>query len=223
MTAGQEIAEQPNGAIAPLSYDPGSQITAEDLALPRLYVAQAITNAVQDGAVKAGALFVAQDADDPDPQVLADKGSDEGVLIHVLALRKGKSISENGELRTFRHDDPAAPAEAWTTYTYALLVPGYETTLPVRWLLTRTGRPAAQKINTVIYRTSGEKPPYESAFRITTVERSNDKGRYFIPRVAPAEATDENVEAAAVLYDQIAASWAGTPTPDAANSNDPAI
>lgn len=208
MTESTALEPQKGGAVAPLSYDPASQIEARDLALPRLYVAQAITNAVQDGSAKPGDLFIAQDSDDPEPVILAKKGSEDGVLFHVLALRKGKSISEGGELRTFRFDDPTAPAEAWVTYTYALLVPDYDTELPVRWLLTRTGRPAAQKINTVLFRTSGSQPPYESAFRVTTVERSNDRGRYFIPRIHPAESKPENVEACAALYAMVQESWA---------------
>lgn len=215
MTPGTDVAVSQGGEVAPLSYSPSDALEARDLALPRLYVAQAITNAVQDGNVKAGAIFVAQDSDDPAPAVLADKGNDKGVLFHVLALRKGKSISVDGDLKSFRFDDPNAPADAWVTYTYALLVPEYETDLPVRWLLTRTGRPAAQKINTALFKTAGVQPPYETAFRVTTTERQNDKGRYFIPRIHPAEADPANVEAAAALYPLIQESWASkseTPT-----------
>jgi hypothetical protein len=219
---GTEIAEQQKGQV-PALVNPNSALTGEDLAPPRLYVGQAISNAVQDGLVQAGAIFVAQDSDDPDPQVLAEKGSEDGVLFHVLALRKGKSISENGELRTFRFDDPDAPAEAWTTYTYALLVPDYDTVLPVRWLLTRTGRPAAQKINTVLFRQAGDQPSYAVAFRVTTVERSNDRGRYFVPRVHPAEATDENIEAAAKLATVLADSWAGKAESGDSPTSGPAI
>lgn len=223
MTPGTDVATTSGGEVAPLSYSPSDALEARDLALPRLYVAQAISNAVQDGNVTAGALFVAQDSDDPDPIVLAEKGDTEGVLFHVLALRKGKSISIDGDLKAFRFDDPAAPADAWVTYTYALLVPEYESDLPVRWLLTRTGRPAAQKINTVLFRTAGSQPPYESAFRVTTAERSNDRGRYFIPRIQPVEANANNVEAAAALYPLIQDSWATKGEAPAAEADAPAI
>jgi hypothetical protein len=218
---GQELAERKGSEVAALAFDGSTTLTTDDLALPRLYVAQAITNAVQDGNVKAGAIFVAQDADDPDPAVLADKGSEEGAIIHVLALRKGKSRSIEGVLETWRYDDPAAPADAWTTYTYAVAIPSYDTDLPCRWLLTRTGRPAAQKINTVLARLNGVKPPFETAFRVTTVERSNDKGRYFIPRVTPVEPTDESTEVAAKLYAQIGDSFAGQS--NAVSADEPSI
>jgi hypothetical protein len=220
---GSEVATTEGGNLPALRFDGGTTLTAEDLALPRLYVAQAITNAVQDGNVTAGALFVAQDSDDPDPVTLAEKGSDEGVLIHVLALRKGKSLSVDGSLETWRYDDPNAPSDAWTTYTYAIAIPEYDSEIPCRWLLTRTGRPAAQKLNTVLARLSGQKPPYSVAFRVTTVERSNDRGRYFIPRVAPTEATDENVEIAGRLYAQIGDSFAGSSSNQQAATADPAI
>lgn len=222
MSDSTEVAVPEKGNLPALAFDGTQALTVEDIALPRLYVAQAITNAVQEGTVKSGALFVAQDADDPDPAILADRGDEDGVTLHVLALRRGKSRSIDGVLETWRYDDPNVPDDAWTTYTYATAIPSYETDLPIRWLLTRTGRPAAQKINTVLLRLPDDTPPYTVAFKVTTVERSNDKGRYYIPRVTPTEPTDENVEVAADLYQKIGNSFAGTSNSVAADSG-PAI
>lgn len=197
---GSELQERQAGAVPALRRDTSQELNAEDLAFPRLYIGQAISNAVVDGNVGVGDIFTAQDSDDPDPTVLAKSGDEKGVVFHVLGLRKGKSRSIDGVLETWQYDDPNVPADAWTTYTYFICIPDADDGLPYRYLLTKTGRPAAQKINTVLKRLQGEQPPYVAAFRLTTAERSGDKGRYQVPRVRPTEATEEGLAAAANLY-----------------------
>lgn len=180
--------------------DPARTITAEDLAFPRLYIGQSISKHVKRREVDEGDLFVAQDADDPDPQIVAPVGSEEGVLFHVLDLRKGKSRSIDGVLETWRYDDPNVPADAWTTYTYFVALPEVDEDLPFRWLLTKSGRPAAQKINTVLQRLSGTKPPHEVAFRVTTGIKTNKKGQeYYVARVRPVEPTEKSLEVARTM------------------------
>lgn len=215
---GSEVATRAPGA---LSYAGAPGLDAEDFVLPRLYLGQSITTAVEDGLVESGAFFVATDKDDADPTVLAPKGSEDGVVLHVLALRKGKSVSIDGELTTYAYDDPNAPEDAWTTYTFAVAIPSYDSDLPVRWLLTRTGRPAAQKINTILARAAGSKAPHEVAFRLTAVQRQNDKGRYYVPRVQPIEASEADVEVAATLAAALSDSFAGYT--QATSTNAPAI
>lgn len=197
-----EIRVRPDGSQVPaLRHDPATQLDQRDLALPRLYIAQDMHNAVQDGLVKRGSIFVATDSDDPDPVVLAEPGSEDGVRFHVLGLRKGKSISIDGELFTYAYGDPDAPAEAWTTYSYLTFVPAYGNDVPVKWLLTRTGRPTAQKINTVLARSAGKRPSFTNAFVVTTAQKQNDKGRFFVPRVQPVEAVDADLADAESLYE----------------------
>jgi hypothetical protein len=157
-----------------------------------------------------------------------------GVIVHPLALRMGLSddtespSNPQGLLRTYRLDDPEAPRTAWVTYTYAILIPEYDLDIPCRVLLTRTSRPAALKINTVLHRIRDTAPPYTVAFNITTQPRSNEQGDWFVYRAATAEPTEANIEAAKVLYETIAAGFAGqqeapAATPAKAPDTDPAI
>lgn len=198
--------------IAPLAFDGLSNFSARDLALPKLYKADYTTKAVKKGLVKAGSLFIATDPEDEDPVVLSDGG--KPVTFHVLALRWGKSDDSEtpdnpkGELRTFAYDDPAAPQTAWTTYTYAILVPDYDPEIPCTLLLTKSSRGGAQKINTVAQRLKDQAPLYTQAFTLTTAERHNEQGDWYIYRVSQSEADDKNVEAAAALYGQIAEGFA---------------
>lgn len=222
---GAEVAEQSKASteVGELAFDGLSNFSARDLALPKLYKADYTTKSVKKGLVKAGSLFIATDPDDDEPVVLSDGA--KPVTFHVLALRWGKSddtkTEENpkGELRTFAYDDPAAPQSAWTTYTYAILVPEYDPDIPCTLLLTKSSRGGAQKINTVAQRLQGQSPLYPHAFALTTADRHNTEGDWFIYRVATAEARDEDVESAKVLYDQIAAGFARQQAPRPAASN----
>lgn len=189
------VAERPN-AVPDLVRTPALTITADDVALPRIYIGQFMSKAVQNQDVKAGQIFSASGQDDPDPQVLWSPGDDAGVLFHVVGMRKGKSISDGGELQLFDFDDPNAPPDAWVTYNYTLVLPEHETDVPYKFLLTRTGRPAALQINTVLKKNSISGPAWATAFRLTAAERENAKGKFYVARAAAVEAEDANVKLA---------------------------
>lgn len=201
-----EALEKTNSNVPDLVRTPALEITAEDVALPRLKLGQYMSDQVKDSLVKPGSLFVSLGSDDPDPQSLWEPGDDEGVIVHVLGMTKGKSVSEGGELVLFDYNDPDAPPDAWVTYNYVVAIPEHVQDVPAKWLLTRTGRPAAQQMNTVLARQSGKKPPYELAFEVTTAKRENKKGEFFVPRVKFVEAKAENTEIATNLAQMIAGS-----------------
>lgn len=184
---------------------PALEITAEDVALPRIYLGQYMTEAVKNQLVKPGCIFAASGPDDPDPLVLWKPEDKEGVLFHVLALKKGKSFSDGGELQLYDYNDPSAPAEAWITYNYTLALPSVDEEVPYKLLLTRTGRNTAKQINTVLKKNEGRGPAWATAFRLTAVQRENAKGEFFVPRVAVVNEPDkQSVEAAERLAIMIA-------------------
>jgi hypothetical protein len=194
---------------------PALTITAEDVALPRLYIGQFMSKAVQEQLVKMGDVYSATGADDPDPQILWKLGDKKapGVLFHVLGLRKGKSISDGGELQLFDYDDPNAPADAWVTYNYTIACPEQDTDVPYKLLLTKTGRPAALQINTVFARNAVAGPAWINAFRLTTAERENAKGKFAVPRVHSVEATKDHIKVAeglAVMMSSVAVEHTAT-------------
>lgn len=188
-------------ALPSLINTPAMQITAEDVALPRLYVGQFMSKAVQDDLVKMGDIYSSTGADDPDPVVLwsLKEKDTPGILFHVTGLRKGKSYSDGGELSLWDYDDPSAPAEAWVTYNYTLVLPEIDEQVPFKLLLTKTGRPTALQINTVLARRATAGPSWTNAFRLTSAERSNAKGKYAVARVQSVEAEKKNVEIAEKL------------------------
>jgi hypothetical protein len=202
---GSEVATQAPAGVPDLKRptDPYS-LTADDIAVPRLYLGQAISKPVEEGLVKSGEFFVAQDDSDPDPQVVAANG--EEFRLHILGWRKGISRSIDGVLESWAFDDPTAPVPskhtgAWTTYTYYVAIPAVATDLPYRWLLSRTQQPAAQKINTTILRNQDTIPPWKLAFEVSSTKRANKKGQqFYVPQVAQVEPTSEELEVAEALY-----------------------
>lgn len=189
-------------AVPDMVRTPALTITSDDIALPRVYIGQFMSAAVQEGLVTAGQIFSATGADDPDPVILWDpKGKGifkDGVEFYVLNLRKGKSwtAGPGEELQLFDYDDPAAPADAWVTYGYTIAIPAVDTDVPFKLLLTRTGKSAALQINTVLLKASVKGPSWQSKFVLTATPRENNKGKYFVPRVAAAEAVLSEVEVA---------------------------
>jgi len=181
---------------------PALEIDADDIVLPRLYIGQFMSDAVKQQLVKPGSIFIAAGKDDPEPITLwdiKDDGKKTGPVVHVLSLRRGKSIAEGGELVLFDYNDPEAPPDAWVTYNYMIAIPDVDTEVPFKWLLTRTGKPAAQQINTVIKRNETRAPSWHYAFEVTTAQRENKKGEFFVPRVRKIDATADNVSIATDL------------------------
>lgn len=216
-----DVAEATKASVPALAHQPALEIEAEDVALPRMYIGQYMSDHVKDKSspVNAGDIFTATGQDDPEPEVLYD-GEGDGVLVYVLGMRRGKSLSVDGELETWAYDDPDAPAEAWTTYNYFVYLPEVENNdVPCKWLLTRTGKPAAQQINTVLKRAEGRTPPWAVAFRVTTAQRKNKKGEYFVPRVRQVDADESHVNAAQKLAEMIS----GVSAEAQATGDEPAI
>lgn len=197
--ASQAVARAEQPKVPDLVRTPALVITAEDVALPAIKIGQFMSKHVQRQEVKAGQIFASTGQDDPDPQVLWSPGDKEGVLFHVLTLRKGKSLSEGGELVLWDFDDPDAPPEASVTYNYTVACPDIDVDVPFKLLLTRTGTPAARNINTILKKNQNTGPAWDVAFRLTAAERENAKGKFFVARVGQAEVTKESIKVAEQL------------------------
>lgn len=208
-----KAVDAPVSSIPDLRPTPALQLTAEDIALPRLHVCQFSSKAFQAKLVDAGEIYSSVGQDDQDPETLA-----QPLRVHVIGMRKGKSFAEDGELQRFDFDDPDAPAGAWVTYDYSMVLPDYDATTPYKFLLTKSATPAARQMNAVLIRAS--RPLYEIAFEITTDARENPKGKFWVPRVKVVEATQEASEIAGQLYELItpqgaeAAMGSGNDTPE---------
>lgn len=201
-----QVATRESPAVPALAPTPATTITAEDIAIPKLYVGNQMSKAVKKRAANFGDIYLAESADADDPQVLWEFGSTEpGVLIHVLHVRKGLSYKEQGgDLQTWQFGDPNADGRAWTTYTYTLILPEVDPDMPATLLLTRSGKPTAQKINTVLARNAASGPMYANAFRLTTAERHKDDNDWAIFQAQTETAAKKHVGQAAALYEQIA-------------------
>lgn len=207
---GSEVAAQAP-AVPALRHDPATTITADDIAFPKLKIGQDMHDQVQNGLVQRGEIFTVTSKEDPDPVILDvagpkigdDKPSKQkGVNIFFLGLRKGYSLSVDGNLYTYAFDDPDVPEKAWVTYTYLTAIPDASEILPVTWLLTRTGRQSAQRINQALALAAGRPDgQYSVAFTLKTKETKNDKGRFFVPIVLPYEGTDEEIAKAKSLFE----------------------
>lgn len=217
---GKAVETVAPASVPALYRPPAIEISAEDVVLPRIYLGQYMTEAVKHKLVDFGDIFAASGPDDPDPTVLHTLGSDDGPIVLVLAMKRGKSYSEDGgELELYDYDDPAAPAEAWITYNYTVCLPDVDEEVPFKWLLTRTGRPAAQQINTVLKKNEGRGPAWHNAFKITTVSRENKKGEYVVPRVASVEPSKTQVE----IAEKLAVMISGVGADVQATGEEPAI
>lgn len=210
MSGSKAVARQAP-AVPDLAPTPATSITAEDIAVPRLYVANYMSEAFKRKRVDFGDVFLAAGPDDTDPQVLWSLDSkDPGVLAHVLHLRKGKSYSPapGAPLDTWDFDDPNAHQDAWTTYTYTLILPEVDREMPAKMLLTKSGKPVAQKINTVLARNSAQGPMWLNAFRITSARRQKDQNEWAIFQASLVQADPDNVLAAGDLFSILAPGFA---------------
>lgn len=208
MASSTSVARREAPAVPALAPTPATTISAEDIAVPRIYIGNYMSEAVKHQLVKFGDVFLALGSDDPEPQTLWSLDSKEpGVLFHVLHLRKAKSwsASPGAPLELYDFDDPSAPADAWVTYNYTLFLPEVDPDMPARLLLTKSGKTTAQKINTVLMRQAASGPSYGTAFRLTSVKRKNDKGEFAVAQVAVAQADPKHVQQAGELFALISA------------------
>lgn len=208
MTESTEVATTEPSSVPALITTPAVELTADDIALPKVKLGQFMSDHVQEGRVPAGSIFTTLGPDDPDPIVLWEQDGKDLVEFYVLAMRKGKSVSEGGELILFQYDDPEAPSDAWVTYNYVIAIPKADDELPYTFLLTRTGKPAAQNLNMVIAKNAATAPAHTLAFSLDCVQRENKKGKFFVPRVKHIEADEEQVKIAAALADKVNAAQA---------------
>lgn len=220
--ATKEMTKQ-ESQVPDLVRTPALEITAEDVALPRVYIGQFMSQPVQDKLVGAGDIYTALGAEDGDPNVLWEyddsPGEKDGVVFHVIGLRKGRSASVDGELMLYDYNDPEAPPDSWVTYNYFVALPEHDPDVPYKWLFTRTGTPAAKQINMVLKKAEGAGPAWSVAFQAVSKERSNAKGKFFIPRVRQVKAKKAHVETA----ERLAVLIAGTGPDLRATGEEPAI
>lgn len=187
----QDIAERATAKIQ-------SQITAEDLAIPRLCIGQPGSGAVQDGHVPAGSIYLATDASDPEPVVIYRPDQKVGVRVHLLTVEKVWVWTD--EDKTFRVAAEYAsdvPEEARRGYQLILSVPEFDSELPVSGLFKKTAIPTAKKILTTVAKS--KVAPWESAFLLTTTQKANKEGRWHIPLATTVKAQQKHVQQAASL------------------------
>lgn len=191
-----------------------TSITAEDIAIPTLYIGHRASHIVEQELAKAGDLYAAQNQDDNDPVVLwkqSDGG--EGLLFYPIAMFKSWSWSPGPgsplELWPFEArgkeypdgpplDDPDPKKRARLVYNYLIMVPEFDTELPLKLRLTGTSTPAAQKMNMPVLREN--RPFNEFAYRLTTIKREKTGvSAWYIAQVKSAETTPEHLAAAEAL------------------------
>lgn len=169
---------------------PVLDITADDIVLPRIYIGQAQSNAVDAKTASVGDIYSSSSQDGTDAEVLlaeSEMDKSDGVLMHVLSMRKGKSYidPDSNELQSFAFDDPEAPFEADTTYNYMVCLPDFDQQLPYKLLLKRAGAPTARIINTILSKSIGDSPCWAVPLLLKTIKRTNPKGSgtYYVARV----------------------------------------
>jgi len=201
MTGSAVAQTEETGAVPALAGTPSTELGAADVTLSSIKLGQHMSGHVKRREVEPGCIFARQDNDDPNPQVLWEEGQDP-LVFYVIGFRKGKSLSEDGDLELYAFDDPDAPPGAWVTYNYVVVLPDHDPDMPYKLLLTKTGKPAAQAINTVFLK-NPSKPPHTLAFSMDCVQRENAKGEFWVPRVRHIEATDEGVALAEQLLAKV--------------------
>lgn len=220
MAASKEVATKAPQVPDLVQPSNALEIDQNDVALPRIKLGQPNASIVQDHVVPQHCIYAVTGSDDPEPVVLHELGDEDHLLLYVLAMRKGWSLSRDGELQLWAFDDPTRDKDAWVTYNYVLALPEVDPDVPYKMLFTKTGAPAAKQINTVLQRNAGRGPSFMTAFRIYTDKREKTVGsqthRWTVPRVRSVDADQNGVDVSVSLFRQIAA------TLDAVVANTPA-
>ena len=197
----------PKSAEVGTLYDRNTfDVDASDFQLPKVYICQPLTKAVQEEIARPGDVIVAVGPDDPDAEVVVEsKNPGEGLLFQILRLDKGKSFSEQGgQLQTWRFDDPESHPDAWTTYSYTVALPEVDPDMPHKLLLTKSNQGTAKRINMLLGKTVQRGGNlYDVAFRLTTQSKQNDKGKWHVAVVKQVEATDDGITTAEALSDMV--------------------
>jgi hypothetical protein len=223
--ATQEL-ETRQSAVPALANTPALEMDANDVQLPKIYFGHHQSKLVQDDSndLVHGCIFTATGEDDPEPQLLwlppkGQAAAKPGPIFHVIALKKGKSVTTDGELEMWDFNDPSAPPESWVTYKYTVALPEVADDIPYTMLLTRTKAPAAKGINTVLARNAGRGPAWNNAFQMTAKGRENTKGKFVVPMISVVEAKEANVAVA----EKLAVMISGTSAEAQATGDEPAI
>lgn len=209
------------------------EIEGGDVSFPRLKVSHPSQDFVPD-IVPPFAIFSELNKEDDNKIVLFelppkhdkpdfDKVPDAGILVYVLAMKKGLSANVDSEgnvvprntegaiFRSWAFDDPSAPRGKGvdTTYNYVLYVPEVDSSdQPHRLLLTRTSTQTARTMNTYLRLAQDQgRPPYTVPFRIWSEKRSREFGgqtqRWAIFKARPVQPDREYVQAASAMTEVI--------------------
>jgi len=210
--------------------DDDFQIDARDIQPPRLKVASPTTGAAADGRVPNFCLFSEKGSEDDNPVVLVQPGSTEGIKVYILKMYKTWAANvdssdwevekpKGGELRrwyqledapAFVRQNEATGGSRYRQFNYVCYVPSSDDAdLPHNVLLAKTSMPAARFINTLLgQRKEAGQPLYSQAFELWPEKRESERdgqtNRWAIFKARPAEATDEDVQAASALYNLVA-------------------
>lgn len=214
MPRNEVVPTEPAG-VPDLAPTPASTITAEDIAIPTIYMGHRAQSLVEAGFAKAGDIYAALGQDDSEVEILWEaKTAGEGVLILPLFMFKSFSYSpgvgQQLEMWPFEAkgrpypdgpplDDPDPRKRAWLTYNFTLYLPEVDPDMPYKTRFYRSGAPAALKINQVTSR-NHDKPSYTNAWRWTTAQKQKPQV-HTIPQLLPAQPTDEQVAGAARLFE----------------------
>ena len=197
-----EQAHQRGTAVATVAADNPYNLTAQDVILPRLRIAQYQSFAFKKGLAGYGDLVVGIGKEDPQPIVVA-KGGDplgEPLRFYVHRIYSGFNYREDptdtnltfgplgGTFQQALQFTQGDPRRVYQKHDFALTVPAYED-LPVRFLMTsKWGGPAAKWINTQIgIALRKQENPLELAFQIVTRQSSNAKGDFAIAEASFAK------------------------------------
>lgn len=216
------------GGGVPELYRPpvSAGLDASDIRLPKVKIGHYSTPQVQEGLAQPGDIFTHLTKEDATVLRTAKPkvGVEDPLEFYVLNVRKGWSLSTDGDLQSWSFDDPNRDPDAWLTYTYAIAIPEFDEELPYDFLITKSGKPAANLINLLLKRHETHGSASELAFHLRTKYRENEKGKWYVasvtPAPAPANATERKAREAAVeAADGLALLAAAAPVPAPAPSN----
>lgn len=209
---------EPSTVPALVNTPSSSQITAEDIAIPTVYLGQTAQTQVSSGNAGPGDIYTAQNQDDSEANVLWDyvePAVEPGVLIVPLHLRKSWSYSpgvgQQLEMWPFEArgraypdgpplDDPDPRKRAWLTYNYVGFLPEVDAEMPFKLRFYRSSAPAAQKINGILARD----PEHFHGWRMVTVKRTRQGMQpWYIPQLATVDLTDDQQAAAVRLFNML--------------------
>lgn len=208
------LAERPQGL--PL------EISAGTIRVPKIKKGEPLAAAVRDGYANFLDIYTTTGSEDTNPKVIAKADVKAGqtadgnaVVLHVLAVREGRSETVNDELVSYTlqggrwvssFDGSEAGQNAYVTQTYVVCLPEVDGSTPFELMLYRTSLPAAKNINTaLVEHVNKGGAPWELAFELTTLKRSNSKFTWGVFQARSAEANDANVATALDLASQLAA------------------